>query len=125
MPLSTLELRLRKLREKEVIVGDIYVVSPSKFYRQSYKLLVYTKGIDVELSRKMHAFCLQHQDIVYLFECFGVWGFEVGVEVSKAEDVSPIMQEMYEFFGASINTIKLLTKFRYPKVRWFPEVVQS
>jgi hypothetical protein len=49
----------------------------------------------------------------------------VGVEVSKAEDVSPIMQEMYEFFGASINTIKLLTKFRYPKVRWFPEVAQG
>jgi DNA-binding Lrp family transcriptional regulator len=122
IPLSTLELRVRKLREKEVIVGDIYVVSPAKFYRQSYKLLVYTKGIDTELSRKMHAFCLQHPDIVYLFECFGVWGFEVGVEVAKAEDVSPIMQEMYEFFGAAIHTIKLLTKFRYPKVRWFPEV---
>ncbi len=122
MPLSTLELRVRKLRERRVIIGDIFVVSPSKFDKQSYKLLVYTKGIDEAISRKMHLFCSAHPDIVYLFECFGVWGFEVGVEVSKAEEVSSVMQELYEFFGPSINTIKLLTKFRYPKVRWFPEI---
>jgi len=121
-PLSTLELRIKKLREKKVIVGDIYVVSPSKFERQSYKLLIYTKGIDPELSKKMHSFCSQHPDVVYLFECFGVWGFEMGVEVPAQEDVSVIMQEVYEAFGSSVTNIKLLTKFRYPKVRWFPEL---
>jgi hypothetical protein len=33
-----------------------------------------------------------------------------------------IMQELYEYFGAAVANIKLLTKFRYPKVRWFPEL---
>ena len=122
VPLSTLELRIKKLRERKIIVGDIYVVSPSKFDRQSYKLLIYTKGIDPDLSKKMHTFCSQHPDIVYLFECFGVWGFEMGVEVPAQEDVSVIMQEIYEAFGSSVTNIKLLTKFRYPKVRWFPEI---
>ncbi len=122
VPLSTLELRIKKLREKKVIVGDIYVVSPSKFERQSYKLLIYTRGIDPDLSKKMHAFCSNHPDVVYLFECFGVWGFEMGVEVPAQEDVSVIMQELYEAFGSAVTNIKLLTKFRYPKVRWFPEV---
>ena len=122
VPLSTLELRIKKLREKEVIVGDIYVVSPSKFERQSYKLLIYTKGIDPDVSKKMHAFCSHHPDVVYLFECFGVWAFEMGVEVPAQEDVSVIMQEVYEAFGSAVTNIKLLTKFRYPKVRWFPEM---
>jgi hypothetical protein len=63
--------------------------------------------------------------VVYLFECFGVWGFELGVEVPAQEDVSVIMQELYEAFGSSVTNIKLLTKFRYPKVRWFPEVEQG
>jgi DNA-binding Lrp family transcriptional regulator len=121
IPLSTLELRVRKLRENKVIVGNIFVVSPAQFDRQSFKLLLYTKGIDPDLSARMLKFCAQHTDIVYLFECFGVWGFEVGVEVHKAEEVSSIMQEIYEAFGSSIITIKLLTKFRYPKVRWYPE----
>jgi DNA-binding Lrp family transcriptional regulator len=121
IPLSTFELRVRRLRERKVIVGDIYVVSPAKFYRQSFKLLIYTKGIDPDLSRRMFAFCSRHRDVVYLFECFGAWAFEIGVEVQKAEEVSAIMQEIYEEFGVSVTNIKLLTKFKYPKVRWFPE----
>ena len=121
IPLSTLELRVKKLRDQQVIVGDIFVVNPAAFDRQSYKLLIYTKGIDAEMSARMFKFCAQHPDVVYLFECFGVWGFEVGVEVQKAEEVSSIMQEIYEHFGSTINTIKLLTKFKYPKVRWFPD----
>lgn len=120
IPLSTLELRVKKLREKQVIMGDIYVVSPSKFDRQSYKLLVYTKGIDPDVSKKMFAFCSNHPDIVYLFECVGVWAFEVGIEVSRAEDVSTVMHDLYESFAGIVSNIKLLTKFRYPKVRWFP-----
>lgn len=103
-------------------MGNIYVVSPSKFDRQSYKLVISTKAIDPDLSKKMDAFCSQHPDIVYLFECFGVRGFEIGVEVPAQEDVSMIMQELYEYFGAAVANIKLLTKFRYPKVRWFPEL---
>lgn len=122
IPLSTLELRVKKLREKKVIVGDIYVVSPASFYRQSFKLLVYTKGIDPELSKKMFAFCNRHPDVVYLFECFGAWAFEVGLEVTKAEHVSGTMQEIYEEFGSAVTNIKLLTKFKYPKVRWFPDI---
>ena len=121
LPISTLAYRLKKLRESKVIVGDIYVVSPSKFDRQSYKLLIYTKGIDPDISTRMHAFCAQHRDIVYLFECFGVWSFEIGVEVPAQEEVSTIMQELYDTFGSAISNIKMLTKFRYPKVRWFPE----
>jgi DNA-binding Lrp family transcriptional regulator len=123
IPLSTLDWRVKRLREKKVIVGDIYVVSPASFYRQSFKLLIYTRGIDPDLSKRMFAFCSRHTDVVYLFECFGAWAFEVGIEVRKAEEVSGVMQEIYEEFGGAVTNIKLLTKFKYPKVRWFPDAV--
>lgn len=121
IPLSTLELRVRKLREHGVIAADIFMVDPAAFDRQSFKLLVYTKGLDPQVGIELHKFCAQHSDVTYLIECFGSWGFEVGLEVLKAEDVSTVMQELYEQFGAAINTIKLLSKFRYPKVRFFPD----
>lgn len=120
IPLSTVELRLRKLKDRKVIAAEILFVDPAAFDRQSYKLLVYTKGLDPQLTSQMHKFCAQHEDISYLIECFGSWGFEIGVEVARADQVSVVMQELYEHLGSSINTIKLLTKFRYPKVRWFP-----
>jgi DNA-binding Lrp family transcriptional regulator len=121
IPLSTMELRFKKLRERGVIAENIYVIDPAAFNKQSFKLLVYTKGLDPQLTGQMHKFCAQHRDITYLIECLGSWGYEIGVEVSRGEEVTAVMQELYEFFGNSINTIKMLTKFRYPKVRWFPE----
>jgi Lrp/AsnC family transcriptional regulator len=121
VPLSTLELRLRKLREAGVIAADIFVVDASKFHMESFKLLVYTKGLDAELSTRMHDFCARHRNITTLIDCFGSWGYEVNVEVERAEEVTRIIQEMYQELGGSIHTIKTLTKFRYPKVRFFVE----
>ncbi len=122
MPLSTLELRIRKLREKQVIAGNIYLIDSSAFDRESYKLLVYTKGLDPLLTSQLHKFCAQHQEITYLIDCLGSWGYEIGVEVLKGERVTEVIQELYEAFGGLIHTIKVLTKFRYPKSRWFPEI---
>ena len=121
MPLSTLELRIKKLHDKGVIAANIFVVDSAAFHRESFKLLVYTKGLDPQLSSQLHKFCAGHRDVTYLIDNLGSWGYEIGVEVSKSEDVTAVIQELYETFGNLINTIKVLTKFRYPKVRWFPE----
>jgi DNA-binding Lrp family transcriptional regulator len=125
MPLSSFELRVRKLHEQKVIVSTVYFADAASFGRQSFKLLVYTKGLDFELTKRMYAFCEQHLDVVYMIECFGSWNFEIGIEVLSAEQVGIVMHELYEEFGATINTIKLLTKFSYPKVSWFPEMGRS
>jgi DNA-binding Lrp family transcriptional regulator len=121
VPLSTLELRLRKLRDQGVIAGDIYSVDAGRFKMESFKLLVYTKGLDSELTGRLHAFCASHRNITVLIDCLGSWGYEINVEVERPEEVSRIIQELYENFGSSIHTIKTLTKFRYPKVRFFVE----
>ena len=125
MPLSTLELRLRKLKEKEVIAGNIFLVDSAAFDRESYKLLVYTKGLDPLITSQLQKFCSQHQEITYLIDCLGSWGYEIGVEVLKGERVTEVIQDLYEAFGGLIHTIKVLTKFRYPKARWFPEFKET
>lgn len=50
IPLSTLDLRIRKLSERGVIAGHVLAVDPSKFGVQAFKLLIYGKGISAELS---------------------------------------------------------------------------
>jgi DNA-binding Lrp family transcriptional regulator len=121
IPLSTVELRLAKLRERGVIAGEIYAVDAGKFNMESFKLLVYTKGLDAELSTRMFNFCSRHKNVTTLIDCLGSWGYEVNVEVVRPEEVTRIIQDMYEHLGDSIHTIKTLTKFRYPKVRFFVE----
>ena len=121
IPLSTVELRLAKLRERGIIAGEIYAVDAGKFNMESFKLLVYTKGLDAELSTRMFNFCSRHKNVTTLIDCLGSWGYEVNVEVVRPEEVTRIIQDMYEHLGDSIHTIKTLTKFRYPKVRFFVE----
>lgn len=120
IPLSTLDLRIRKLSERGVIAGHVLAVDPSKFGVQAFKLLIYGKGISAELSTGLSRYAEAHPNVTYLIECFGTWDYEIGVEVPHAEDVTSVIQELYEQFGANINTIKLLSKFRDVKFRWYP-----
>ena len=104
-----------------MIAGEIMAVDSAALGLLSFKLLVYVKGLDPALSKRMHAFCAQHEHCVYLIECLGAWGFEIGVEVPQAEMANDVIQQVYDEFGDSISTIKTLTKFRYPKYTWFPQ----
>jgi DNA-binding Lrp family transcriptional regulator len=124
VPLSTVELRIRRLREQGVIAGDIYSVDASKFDMESFKLLVYTKGLDSALTGRLHEYCRSNPHITTLIDYLGSWGYEINVEVRRPEELSRIIQQIYEHFGNSIHTIKTLTKFSYPKVRFFVEESQ-
>ncbi len=119
IPLSTFELRVTKLKEAGVIVGQILAVNCAAFGMQGYKLLVYAKGMNLELARGLGRFCEQHRNVVYLIECIGSWDFEVGVEVTHPQEVTEIVQELYEEFGSLVHTIRLLNKFSDVKFRWF------
>ena len=122
VPLSTLELRLSKLIRNGVILGTVYAVNSEAIQKESFKLLVYTKGLDANFTASLYKYCLKRPEAVSLIDTLGVWGYEIGVEVDHGEEVTDIIQDLYETFPGLINTIRPLTKFRYPKVRFFPEL---
>jgi DNA-binding Lrp family transcriptional regulator len=119
MPLSTFELRVRKLTEKGVLAGHILAVDPTTFGMQGYKLLVYGKGLNASLAKGLSKFCEQHRSITYLIECIGSWDYEIGVEAEHPQEVTEVVQEIYEQFGALVNNVKLLNKFSDVKIRWY------
>ncbi|MCB0353213.1 MAG: Lrp/AsnC family transcriptional regulator [Bdellovibrionales bacterium] len=120
MPLSTLELRVKKLREKEIISGYFYAVRPDQYGYGSYKLLVFGKGISPKLGQRLLQYGTQHPNIVSMYECLGNWDYEIGVEVPSPKDVPQVIQELYETFGDEINNIQMLSKFDDLKIRPFP-----
>ena len=112
MPLSTLELRIRKLEDRKVVTGYTFLVDTGKLGMQHFKLLIFAKGIRSQLSRKILAFAVQHPNVTLFIECFGGWDYELNVEVEKAEDTVQIIQELYEFAGGDVLTVKALSHFR-------------
>lgn len=117
---STFQLRLNKLSEVGAIVGSILVIDTAAFDVQGFKLLLYARGLSYELDQALQKFCAQHPNVIYLIECLGSWDFEIGVEVMHAEEVSEIIQQLYDNFGEQLRAIKVLSKFRDLKVKWFP-----
>jgi hypothetical protein len=89
---------------------------------KTFKLLVYTKGLDGSLTDKIDQYCRVQPNITALIACVGSWGYEINVEVQHPEELSLIIQQLYELFGNSIHTIKTLTKFSYPKARFFVDL---
>ena len=120
MPLSTFELRVKKLRQSGILLGYFEALNPLAFGAQNFKILVFGKGTEPKLMQRLKSFSIKHPNIVSLYECFGSWDFELGVEVFEPQDVVTITQELYEEIGAQISSLKVLSKFRDLKVRLYP-----
>lgn len=120
VPLSTFELRVSKLKEKKVLLGSFYSVDSNRFGMNSYKLLLFAKGVDPELRKRVRDFAEKHRNAVSLIECFGSWDYEIGVEVLSPQDVVAITQEVYRELGDGIISVKAFSMFRSLKTVLFP-----
>lgn len=120
LPFGTLENRFKKLQEKDVLPKMIYSVNPELCNIQSFKLLIYTKGISDKLSNKINLFAKKHPNIFYIIESLGAWEYEFGVDVENRSDILNISQELYEELGSDINNIKVLSIFRRLKFSLYP-----
>ena len=120
MPLSTLDLRVKKLEEKQIIPRYIYAINAQEYGMHLHTILVFAKGMSTALQQRMHDFALRHPAIVYLYSCLGSWDFELNVEVTDSREVSAIVEQLNQEFGDALNTIKVLTKFRDLKLSPVP-----
>lgn len=122
LPLSTFELRIKKLRDAGVLMGYFYGVNASKFDSENFKILVFGKGLNPSLTQRLMVFAANHPYMVHFVECFGSWDYEIGIEVQKAQQAVLIAREIYSAFGDDILTLKVLSKFRDLKTTLYPVV---
>lgn len=120
IPLSTLDLRIKKLEARKIITGYIYQVCPSQYQMQSHIILMQTKQLCSETLNRVYTFSEQHPAIIRINECFGDWDFELELEVHDQQEVAELMQELYEVLGNQIYSLKTLTRFRDLKYQFYP-----
>lgn len=120
MPQTTVDYRLRKLEKSGVIVGYYFELQPRELGIQSYMLLVCMKTISEKTRKAFEQFCLQHPNVVIQIHCMGSWDFEVGVDAEDPMQVTGIVENLYDRFGAEISWVKTLPAFRNLKVAEYP-----
>ena len=120
IPLSTFDTRLKDLQAKQILKGFIYEVRPIDFGVELYVLLIYAKGVDPARKEDLYLFSKQHPNIIVFVECLGDWEYELNVEVENAEQITDLTQEIYELFGNSLISIKVVPILKRMKFSLFP-----
>jgi len=120
MPISSVGRRIRKLEERGVIGGITYKMDLKNLGIQEYKLLINSRGMNLELTKNLHSFVKSELRALRLVECMGAWDYEIDVEVEVAEDVTEIVDNIYQKYGKEINSIKLLQVFQTLKYSPYP-----
>jgi Lrp/AsnC family transcriptional regulator, leucine-responsive regulatory protein len=120
MPLSSLDLRVKKLEEKGIILGYVYKVDPEKIGMQEHVLLIHASGLSPQLEQALRRYAEEHPAVTYMYECLGSWDFELNVEVTSGQEVAAISRDITERFQKQINTVKALAKYRDLKLSFVP-----
>lgn len=108
---ATIEYRLKKLEQSNLIQAYIYYISARKLGLQTFKLLLYARGADPAFAAKLLNFCLKHKNVVSFIECLGNWDFEVTVEVLENKEMIELISLFYDNFGQYLTDIEVLTVF--------------
>jgi DNA-binding Lrp family transcriptional regulator len=109
---STLELRIRRLMEKGVLLAFIYHISAARLGMHSYKVLIFARGVRPDLKEKLFHYADLSKNIVNFSVCFGSWDYEIDAEVSEPGEISFITSDLYDRFGTEIDQIQVLPLFK-------------
>lgn len=117
---SSVAERIKKLEDKNIIVGYIYRYNLHPVGMQTYRLLLYAKRVDSHFSAKIEKFAREHPHVLHFIECMGAWNYELGVEVRRSEDITAIRDTLQQEFGDHLGSIKMYQIFRHLKFSSYP-----
>ena len=120
LPTSTFEYRLRRLQKEGIVKGWVYSLDVALIGMLDYRLLVTMTQVDRTTREAFYAFCSKHPQIYTLTRCIGSWDYEVGIEVEAQEQVTEIVQNIYEAFNGTVRSVKTIPVFDCLKTSMFP-----
>ncbi len=105
VPYSTLDTRMRSLRERKILLRAIYSAPAALFSRTAFKLLIFTRDLSPEVRNDLRKFVMALASAMHYLECFGSWDCELNIEVENQSELSAVIDALQARFGASITEI--------------------
>ena len=119
-PLSTLALRVKKLKERGIIEGFFTSIRCQSYGYQNYLILATCRTFTKQQEHTLYTFCKQHQHITYLIKTVGKWDYEISVEVPDQERFQEVLTELREQFLETLANAESLLLFRELKYTLYP-----
>jgi Lrp/AsnC family leucine-responsive transcriptional regulator len=112
--------RLAKLEKSGVVQGYILVLNNQILGQLHYKVLIRLKSVTRKKYDLLLSFCKLHPNIFYIVRTFGVWEFEIDMEVQDVPAFRRIMRELKEKFSDIISDYSYISIYKVHKYNFCP-----
>ena len=119
-PASTITLRIKKLKERNIIEGFFTFIHCQKYGYQNYLIHASLKNLTKQNENKFYGFCKQHQNITYLIKTVGKWDYEISIEVPDQQKFQEVLTELREHFSEIIVNMESVILFKDLKYNLYP-----
>lgn len=117
---TTLDFRVRKLRQEGIIVRKIYSVNPVLYGAQYFTLMLSLKGATASLRRDLFLFARDDPHCTMFLESIGEWDVEMDVEVENYRQFVSLREQLGNRFGDRIREMKAFSVFYVHKFKPYP-----
>jgi len=117
---TSLHYRLEKLRKKNVLRCQMYLIHLEKLGISTYRILIVERSMSANQRTQFRAFCAAHPNVAVFLRCTGAWDYEVRFETPHPEDLDTFCQALFDSFGTGIGSIRIVQQFRVLKRSAYP-----
>lgn len=107
IPSTTLGYRIDKLKEMDVLRGQIYLLNYAALGISVYRIMIVEKGLSSAERDKLRKHLSTHPHVGALLVCTGGWDYEVRFECSNPDSVDEFCQSIIDDFGSGIGSIRV------------------
>jgi DNA-binding Lrp family transcriptional regulator len=107
IPLSSMELRVKRMVELGIIAGLRYVVPSSSLGAHYAQIKVVAPSMDPKLTLAIQKWAHQNPHVIMYHRSLGAWDYEFGVEVPELAMVTSVADDFMRYFGDGISSLSI------------------
>ncbi len=108
VPSSTVTYRLQSLKERGVLVGIGYSVSPFNDGLYACAFQVCAASMPKAVRQKFLEYCSSHSAISYTIEAVGAWNFQVGARLADSRQATVLADDLQQRFAPHVSHVSVI-----------------
>jgi len=112
--------RIKKLEEKNIILGYRPFVNTTLLNLKYFKLFIQLKDAKKQDIKKITSYIIQNPNVVYNTEALGGYDFEVEVHFQNSQELITFISNLRETFPTNIKNITHMEYIKEYKITYFP-----
>ncbi len=117
---STVQHRLKRMRERGILLGTAYRINSEVFNKQCYRILVFARQLNFEVRKRFLSWAEQEPALLTIVQNVGSWDFELRIETTSGRAANDIATSLAAKFDSHISKLEIMPEFQYFKLDNYP-----